>query len=371
MTEPKSTALTSWHAENGARLVEFAGYSMPLQYEGVVAEHHAVRERCGLFDVSHMAELWVRGAGARAEVDRLITNDATKLAEGQALYTALCNERGTVLDDLLVYCVTEVDFLIVANAANREKVARWLGDHLDGECSLQDESDVTALLALQGPRSLDVLRRWPRLAQALDRVEALDYYYCAELELDGTTLLLSRTGYTGEWGYELYLPSQDAETAWVELLAAGEEFGLAPCGLGARDTLRLEAAYSLYGHELDEEATPFESGIGWVVRMKKGDFVGREALAAQKDGGIPRRIVALRLGGRNIARQGAKVFSGDREVGLVTSGSFSPTLQHGIALARVESDAADGPLTVDIRGRSAEAEICKPPFVQNRTRGES
>ncbi|HEX9641168.1 MAG TPA: glycine cleavage system aminomethyltransferase GcvT [Candidatus Krumholzibacteria bacterium] len=371
MTNLQRTALTAWHAENGAKLVEFAGYSMPLQYEGVVAEHRAVRRACGVFDVSHMAELRVTGSDARAEVNRLITNDVSKLEPGHAVYTALCNDAGMVLDDLLVYALADDDFMIVANACNRAKVTSWFAERLGTGASLRDESDETALVALQGPRSLDVLRAWPRLLSSTRAVEALEYYSCQRLQLDDMPLLLSRTGYTGEWGYELYLPAAHALALWEELLAAGASCGLKPCGLGARDTLRLEAGFSLYGHELDEDVTPFESGIGWVVRLRKGDFIGRDALLAQKEAGIPRRTIALGLSGRNIARQGARVLHEGAAVGVVTSGSFSPTLQHGIALARVSDRAAEARLQVDIRGKLADVEIQKPPFVPNRTRGES
>jgi aminomethyltransferase len=371
MTNLETTALTSWHAENGAKLVEFAGYSMPLQYDGVVAEHQAVRQACGIFDVSHMAEFRVTGANARAEVNRLITNDVSALSPGHAVYTALCNDAGKVLDDLLVYALADDDFMIVANASNRAKVATWFTERLGTAVALRDESDETALVALQGPRSLDILRAWPRLASSIPAAEALDYYACQRLQLGDVALVLSRTGYTGEWGYEIYLPAGHALALWEELLATGAPFGLRPCGLGSRDTLRLEAGYSLYGHELDEESTPYESGIGWVVRLKKGDFVGRDALIAQKDAGIPRRTIGLTLSGRDIARQGAPVMHEGTSVGIVTSGTFSPTLRHGIALARVSEHAAEAKLQVDIRGKRVEVEIRKPPFVPNRTRGES
>jgi len=368
MTELARTPLYSWHADNGARLVDFAGYSMPVQYEGVVAEHRAVRADCGLFDVSHMAEFLVSGPNAIAAVDGLITNNLSKLEDGAVLYTALCNERGHVLDDLLVYRLAENEVLIVANASNRQKVHGWLQERLPQTVELRDASDEIALIALQGPRSLDTLRAWERLKDERSRVEDLDYYRSISLQLEVQDVLLSRTGYTGERGLEIYLPSGLALDVWTGLLRAGESFGITACGLGARDTLRLEAGFSLYGHELDEGATPFESGIGWVVRLKKGEFIGREALADQKERGVPRATVGLVFDGRNIARQGAIVLSGDAEVGVVTSGTFSPTLQHGIALARVQTSAIESSLEVDIRGRRATATIQSPPFVPNRTR---
>lgn len=368
MSELAKTPLTSWHASNGGRLVEFSGYSMPVQYEGVVAEHRAVRERCGLFDVSHMAELRVSGVAARSAVDSLVTNDVGKLPSGGVLYTALCNDNGTILDDLLVYCLAEDDYLIVANASNRSKVRDWLESRLPGGVRLSDESDDTALLALQGPNSPQVLKAWPRLKNELSTLDDLDYYRAVTVDGDGSPFLLSRTGYTGERGYELYVPASQARSIWEELLEAGEAAGIQACGLGARDTLRLEAGFSLYGHELDEESTPYECGIGWVVRLKKGDFVGRDALLQQKEGGVPRRTVGLVFGERNIARQDAKVLVDNSAVGIVTSGTFSPTRGQGIALARVQTDAAEAALEVDIRGRRAKAEIHQPPFVPNRTR---
>lgn len=368
MTDLKKTPLTEWHREHGGRLVDFAGYEMPVRYEGVVAEHKRVREHCGLFDVSHMGEIELRGEGARSNVHRLVTNNVQKLEAGHVLYTAMCRDDGGVLDDLLVYCLDDQRFLVVCNAANHGKVVSWVSAHLDDGVVLQDRTEEIALFALQGPSSLEVLRRWKRLEPHLGAVESLDYYRALEIGLDGVAVLLSRTGYTGERGYELYLPALHALSLWEELLEAGRDAGLAPIGLGARDTLRLEAGYSLYGHELAEDVLPYEAGIGWVVKLKAGDFLGRDALARAKEEGITRRTVALRLGGRNIPRQGSRVLHDEREVGVVTSGSFSPTLQRGIALARVEADVVDEPLSVDIRGRVAEAERVRLPFVPSRVK---
>ena len=368
MTDLKKTPLTEWHREHGGRLVDFAGYEMPVRYEGVVAEHRRVRERCGLFDVSHMGEIELRGEGARDNVHRLVTNDVRKLEPGQVLYTAMCRESGGVIDDLLVYCLDGQRYLVVCNAANHGKVVSWVSGHLDDGVVLQDRTDEIALFALQGPSSLEVLRRWKRLQPHLAAIESLDYYRALEIGLDGVAVLLSRTGYTGERGYEIYLPSLHALTLWEEILEAGRDLGLAPIGLGARDTLRLEAGFSLYGHELAEDVLPYEAGIGWVVKLKAGDFLGREALARAKEEGVTRRTVALRLEGRNIPRQDSPVLSDGREVGTITSGSFSPTLERGIGLARVEAGAVDDSLSVDIRGRVAEAERVRLPFVPSRVK---
>ena len=369
MSTLRHTPLTDWHAAHGARLVDFAGWSMPIQYTGVLAEHQAVRKACGLFDVSHMAELRVRGAKANAALDALVTNDLSQLLPGAALYTALCREDGGILDDLLVYCLADDDMLVVANASNRQKVAAWFAARLSG-VQFDDETESTALLALQGPRSREILQRVPRFAAHAARIEALDYYHAIRVQAEDMPILLSRTGYTGEWGYELYTAWPDAPKLWEELWRAGQALGLVACGLGARDTLRLEAGYSLYGHELGEDCSPWEAGIGWVVRLKKSsDFVGRAALQAQKDRGAARRSLPLLLPGRQIARQGATVYADGRAVGVVTSGTFSPTLERGVALARVESAAAAAALSVDIRGRMVAAEPTKLPFVPNRTRG--
>jgi glycine cleavage system T protein (aminomethyltransferase) len=369
MTEPKHTPLTEWHRAHGGKLVEFAGYEMPMRYEGVIAEHHRVRRQCGIFDVSHMGELEVRGTDARASVHHLVTNDIQSLESGQVIYTAMCNEGGGVLDDLLIYCLSDDHFIIVCNAANHAKVASWVAARLDGDARMKDETENTALFALQGPESRKLLERWPRLASQIDRLRELEYYRASYLDLDGVKVLLSRTGYTGELGYELYLPTEFAVELWQELMECGSDCGIAPIGLGARDTLRLEAGYSLYGHELDESTLPYEGGIGWVVRPKAGDFVGRESLLHAKESGIERRTVALELEGRNIPRENAAVLADGETVGHITSGSFSPSLERGIGLARIRSTALDCTLLVDIRGKQVPAERVKLPFVPSHVRG--
>ncbi len=366
MSELRETPLTPWHAENGGRMVDFAGYSMPVQYEGLMAEHRRVRETVGVFDVSHMGELYLRGTAARDCIDRLVTNNVGKLATGAVLYTAMCRENGTVIDDLLVYCMDEQEFLVVCNASNRERVVAWIQARLLEGVEFQDATDDTALFALQGPASADVLRKWSEAAAVLD---SLDYYHVARVSFEGHSVLLSRTGYTGELGYELYAPADQAVALWKSLLEWGKEFSIAPAGLGARDTLRLEAGYALYGHELDDDTTPYEGGIGWVVKSKKASpFVGKDALVAQKQGGVPRQLVALRLPDRAIARAHAPVFHGEHAVGEVTSGTFSPTLEAPIALAKVAASAVESILTIEIRGRRVEAETVSLPFVPSRVK---
>jgi aminomethyltransferase len=368
MNDLARTPLTAWHEAHGGKMVDFAGYAMPVGYaEGVLAEHRRVRRAVGLFDISHMAELHVRGSKARAAVDGLVTNNVGRMGTGQVLYTALCREDGGILDDLLIYCLGEEHFLIVANASNRAKVAAWFGEHLPDDVSLEDASDATALIAVQGPSSTELLRRWER-ARGVD-LESLDYYRAVEKDLGGVACVLSRTGYTGERGYEIYLPPEAAVEAWEELLGAGKGLDVGPVGLGARDTLRLEACYSLYGHELDEAHSPFESNIGWVVRLKKpADFVGRAALARQKEEGVDRTVVGFTLPGRHIARDGALLFADEEEAGRVTSGTFSPTLERGIALARIRRDMATADLEVEIRGRRLAVERVETPFVASRVK---
>ncbi len=364
MTEPRRTPLSSWHEQHGARMVDFAGYLMPVQYEGVLAEHRRVRAHVGLFDISHMAEFHLRGSGARSALDSLITNSLAALHSGRVLYTALCRDDGGVLDDLLVYCLAEDHFLVVANASNRGKVAAWLKDRLPAAVEFADESDSTALIAIQGPSSLELLLRWPGAAAFKEELRGLEYYHTLQPEIGGQECILSRTGYTGEKGYELYLPAKSAVSFWEELLRAGEELSVGPVGLGARDTLRLEACYSLYGHELDEEHSPYESNIGWVVRLKSPvDFTGKRILAAQKEEGVGTCIAGFEVQGKAIARQGAPIFAGGKEVGRVTSGTFSPTLERGIALARLEVDALQGELEVEIRGKRHPLAKVEIPFV--------
>ncbi len=369
MADLIQTPLSEWHRAHGGRLVEFAGWEMPVRYAGgVIQEHLAVRERCGIFDVSHMGELELRGPDARAAVDRLVTNNVHGLERGQVLYSAMCRPDGTTLDDVLVYCIAEDCFWIVCNASNHLRVVAWVTENLEGETEVVDRSHAIALFAVQGPGSLDTLSNWSRLAAWHDALATLEYYRLIEIVIDGQPALLSRTGYTGEQGYEIYLPADAAVACWEELLEAGADSGLVPIGLGARDTLRLEAGYSLYGHELDDDTSPLEAGIGWVVKLKAGDFIGRDVLAEQREEGAAQKTVALSLPGRNIPRQGARVTADGEDVGVITSGSFSPSLEQGIGLARVSAEAARLPLAVEIRGKAVAAETVKLPFVPARVR---
>ena len=374
MSDPsslKTTPLTSWHSEHGAKMVPFAGFEMPVQYEGVLAEHACVREKVGLFDITHMGEIFVTGSGAEAWIDSLATNRVSGVANGKIVYTAMCRQDGGVLDDMLVYRLDDAEWMIVCNASNHEKISDWLQQHLPQQgVDLDDRSDQVAMIAVQGPDSRELLCRLEALAGRAADVEALDFYTSFTHAGPQGRWIVSRTGYTGEHGYELYLPNDDAVPVWEELVTRGADLGAAPIGLAARDTLRFEVCYCLYGHELEEDITPLEAGIGWAVKLKKNDFTGREALVTQKSEGVPRRIICLEITGRGIARQGSRVLCDGRDVGVVTSGTFSPTLKKPLAMALVDASVSDGELAVDVRGRSLGCRVVSFPFLSARTKGD-
>jgi aminomethyltransferase len=341
-------------------MVPFAGFSMPVQYPtGITAEHAAVREACGLFDVSHMGEFLVRGPEALDLVQRISVNDASRIEVGQAQYSAMCLESGCVIDDLIIYRF-EDHYMLVVNAANLEKDWAWVTRHAaDFDVTVDDASDGTALLALQGPRAREVIR--PLASIDIDDVK---YYRFVEGQVAGVPAVISGTGYTGEDGFELYVSAGRAAELWRALLDAGSDHGLIPAGLGARDSLRLEVGYALYGNDLDEEHTTLESGLGWVTRLDKGPFVGRDALARQKEEGVERRLVGLRLTDRGFPRPGYDIVSDGERVGRVTSGTVSPTLGYGIALGYVPVglSSPDTEVQIDARGRLVGAVVQRPPF---------
>jgi aminomethyltransferase len=356
---PRETPLHACHVEAGARLVDFAGWEMPVQYAGVIDEHRAVRERAGLFDVSHMGEVRVRGAAAESFLDSLTPNNVARLKSGRAHYSGLLNERGTYLDDILIYRMDQEDFLVVVNAANVDKDFEWIRSHAGRDVEVTNVSDEYALLALQGPRAVDILA-----ALTDTDLTTLRYYGFAVGEVGGNEAIISRTGYTGEDGFELYVAPDHAAALWTLLLQQGEAHGIAPAGLGARDTLRLEAAMALYGHELDEETTPWEAGLNWVVKMGKGDFIGREALERQQEEGVPRRLVGFEVTSRGIAREGHAILANGQEAGMVSSGTFSPTFEKALGMAYVASEAsAPGTeLQIEVRKRLLDARVVEMPF---------
>jgi aminomethyltransferase len=368
MAEASTLLRTPLHAEHaalGAKLVPFAGYEMPVQYpSGITAEHHAVRRAAGLFDVSHMGEFIVRGDRATEFVQHVTTNDVSRVEVGQAQYGTLLNHDGKLLDDLIVYRYPG-HWMLVVNGANKDKDWRWVTQFADRfGVQLEDRTDDIALLALQGPKAQEVLAR---LTDA--DLDAIRYYRFAEGTVDGIPTTISRTGYTGEDGFELYVSAADAPRLWRRLLEAGKDDGLLPAGLGCRDSLRLEMGYALYGNDLDEETTPLEAGLGWVVKLDKGDFVGRDALVRQKEQGIQRKLVGFRLKERGFPRHGYPVAVDGQEAGVVTSGVLSPTLGEGIGMAYVPA-AASKPGTeigIVIRGTAVPAEVVRPPFHKQGT----
>ena len=357
----RKTPLNGVHRELKAKMVPFGGWEMPVEYSGLITEHMAVRQKAGLFDVSHMGELEVEGPGALAFLQRVTSNDVARLVDGQAQYSALPTPNGCPVDDVIVYRYGAERFLLVVNASSIEKDFRWLEEQRPEGCALRNRSDDFALLALQGPRAEEILQ--PLTATPL---RELKYYHFTEAEVSSYRVTVSRTGYTGEDGFEIFLAPVHVEAFFKRLLDAGAEKGLLPCGLGARDTLRLEARMCLYGQDMDETTTLVEAGLGWIVSLeeRKGDYPGRSILAQQKKGGPPRKLVGFEVTGRGIARHGHPVSLHDERVGEVTSGTYAPFLQKNIGLCYVPAaHAAVGTeLSVEIRERKVPARIVPTPF---------
>ena len=346
------TVLHRRHVESGARFGPFAGYEMPIQYEGVLAEHRAVRERAGMFDVSHMGEIRVRGPRALPLLQRLTPNDVAALDSFRAQYSALLTDRGTFIDDLLVYCLDPEDYLLVVNAASRARdleLVEAAAAAEGGGVRVDDQSDATALIAVQGPRAAEIVA-----GVAGDATADLRYY--SFLHQDEAERMVSRTGYTGEDGFEIYTAAGRAEDLWAELLERGRDAGLAPAGLGARDTLRLEAGMMLCGQDIDEETTPLEAGLSWIVKWKKGDFAGREALVRQREQGCRHRLVGFEVEGRGIARHGHRLALRDAPgcAGPVTSGAFAPALGRAIGIARLDCGDSGPPAPGSAEARTLE-----------------
>lgn len=356
----RRTPLYDEHVNLGARMVPFAGFEMPVQYSGLGNEHTTVRTKAGLFDVSHMGEVFVRGPKAFETVQWLVTNDASRLADGEALYTVMCNETGGVVDDLVIYRLKSDEYLVCVNAANRGKDIDWMRDHNPFGADMVDEGDDWCQLAVQGPAAVEIVA-----ALADIDARAMGNYTGAHGTFAGVDgCLIARTGYTGEDGFEVFGPGDAAVTLWRAILAEGEQHGIVPVGLGARDTLRLEARMHLYGHELTDETSPWQAGLGRVVAMDKdGGFVGRDALASRR-GNESHRLVAMTMDGKRIAREGMPVTHDGQVVGHVTSGTRSPTLGVGIAMAYVQRGlhTPGTKLVVDVRGREAPCTVHKGAF---------
>jgi aminomethyltransferase len=372
MTEQKKTPLHAVHTALGARMVPFAGFEMPISYTGIIEEHLAVRERVGIFDVSHMGEFDVSGPGTFDYLNRAVTNDCGKLDDNGVLYSVMCREDGTTIDDLLVARISEERALLVVNASNIQKDFKHLQSLLPKEgVSLSDRSDAYGLLAIQGPQSRELMKLCEWFAPVRERLDKLDYYNLICFEQEGEEVVVSRTGYTGEVGFEVFVPAAHTEKLWNEITETGQKFGISPVGLAARDTLRFEAAYCLYGHELDDETTPLEAGLRWVVKLKKRDgFVGRDALAEEKEKGSRKKLVGLELEGRNIARQDFPVMQAEEVVGRVTSGTFSPTLGKSLCMAYIDADRIgdDQSYSVQVRKKYVGARVVSIPFYSSRAK---
>lgn len=361
------TPLFDAHVASGGKMVDFFGFSLPVSYPtGILKEHRAVREACGMFDVSHMGEVAISGPGALACVQKLITNDAAKLGDGRALYTVMCNEAGGIIDDCIVYRRAADHYLVVVNAATREKDLAWIRDHANriAGVTVTDESEATALIAVQGPRAVAILS-----ALTVSDLAAVPRFAFITADIAGIACMAARTGYTGEDGFELSCAAASAPALWAAIAEAGQKSGLIPAGLGARDTLRLEARLHLYGQDMDEATTPYEAGLGWVVKLDAKDFCGKAALIAQKAAGPARKLVGFRMQGRGIARPGYAIVDralsppGD-VIGRVTSGTTGPTVGGAIGLGYVPTPRASpgDSLTIDCRGKDVSAVIVRGPF---------
>lgn len=355
MENLKRTPLYEEHVKLGAKMVPFGGWEMPVQYTGILEEHLAVRTDVGMFDVSHMGEIEITGKRAEQFVNYLITNDVSRLNSGDVIYTTMCYPDGGTVDDLLAYKYSTERYLLVVNAANKDKDLTHILQYKWDDVTVTDLSDETAEIALQGPRAQEILQK----LTAFD-LNQIKYFGFAEIEVVGVPCLVSRTGYTGEDGFEIYFAPNLAPKIWNELL----NLGVKPAGLGARDTLRFEACLPLYGHELSAEITPLEAGLGWAVKFNKEDFIGKEALLAQKTAGLKRKIVGLEMIGAGIPRQGYEIVFNQRGVGFVTSGTFAPYLKKNLAMAMVDLEAAEIGTEVDviIRGKGVRARVISRPF---------
>jgi aminomethyltransferase len=366
MSPLKRTPLWDRHRALGGKLVSFGGWDMPVEYSGLADEHRAVRTRAGLFDVSHMGEIRVRGPKAFETVQRLTCNDVAALDDGKIQYSAFLTEKGTFVDDLLTYRIADDDYLLVVNASNTPKDVAWAKQLESAGAAVEDESPIWAQLALQGPIAERILQPLTDV-----RLAGVAYYHFTTGLVSGVTALVSRTGYTGEDGFEIYLHPRHAGDVWDAILDAGRADGVIPAGLGARDTLRLEAALALYGNDIDDTTTAWEANLGWIVKMKKGDFIGREALAKQKEAGVVRRLAGFEVTGRGIARHGypVSVDAASGPVGVVTSGTQTPTVGKAIGLAYVPTGRVTPgtPLAIDVRGRSVAAHVVPTPFYRRKT----
>lgn len=369
MLELRRTPLYEAHVEAGGRIVDFGGWALPVQYTSILEEHRAVRERAGLFDVSHMGEIHLTGPNAMAFIQHLVTNDCSQMQVHQIVYSPMCYPDGGVVDDILIYRVCENDYWLVVNASNTDKDYDWISRNASGyDVTIRNISAQVAQIAIQGPAAQTILQR--NTACDLDLIK---FFWCLpEAMIAGRKCLVSRTGYTGEDGFEIYCKPEDARHIWDTLLESGRADGLIPAGLGARDSLRFEAALPLYGHEISQDISPLEGNLGFFVKLGKSEFIGREALAAQKQQGLTSRVAGLELAGRGVPREGYPVMAEGREIGRITSGMFSPTFNKGLAMALISTEHArlGAALTIDIRGKAVPATVVKTPFYKKAYRKE-
>ncbi len=361
MAQLKRTPLFETYSKYGGKTIDFGGWELPVQFSSIKEEHEAVRTKAGLFDVSHMGEIFVTGADSLTYLQHLVTNDVSKIQYGQAQYTAMCYEDGGTVDDLLIYKLADEHYLLVVNASNIEKDVEWMEQAKTGDVTIENASDRYGLLALQGPLAETVLQR----LTDEDLTTIKPFRFKENVKVADQTVILSRTGYTGENGFEIYAAPEALVSLWETLLSEGEPEGLVPVGLGARDTLRFEACLALYGQELSKDITPLEAGINFVVKLKKEqDFIGKKALAAQKEAGVPRKLVGIEMIDKGIPRHGYSVYVGDQKIGEVTTGTQSPTLKKNIGLALVSSEYAELgiELEVEIRSKRLKAKTVETPF---------
>ena len=358
----KKTKFNSIHKKLGAKMVEFAGYEMPIQYSSIIAEHKAVRNSVGVFDVSHMGEIFITGEKALDFVQHITINDASKLFPGRVQYSAMCYPDGGIVDDLLVYKLSENEFLLVVNASNIDKDFDWMKQNNKFGVSIKNRSDEYSLLAVQGPNSEEVIKK------LMNEQPDLEYYHFKKGKLAGVEMIVSRTGYTGEIGYELYFTGDEsaAEKVWSEIFGAGKDFDIQPVGLAARDSLRLEMGYCLYGNDIDQTTNPIEAGLGWITKLEKPDFIGKDAILKVKQEGIKRKLVAMISDEKTFPRKGYEIISSGNKVGVITSGTVSPVLEKPIALGYVDKpyNSPGSEVSFKIRDKEFPARITKLPFVK-------
>ncbi len=357
----KKTPFFEIHQNAGAKIVPFGGFEMPVQYAGIMDEHKTVRTAVGVFDVSHMGEFFASGVNALPFLQKITVNDVSKLSPGKAQYSAMCYEDGGIVDDLLIYMLAENSYMIVVNAANIDKDWEWMKKHCPSDIQFENRSDSLALLAIQGPKSLLTLQKMTEVD-----LSAIPYYNFVQGNLCGVDMTISRTGYTGELGFEIYFDVRHSEAVWNAIFEAGKEFSIAPIGLGARDTLRLEMGYCLYGNDIDQTTNPIEGGLGWITKLAKGDFTAKPVIEKVKADGPNRKLVGMLLQEKAVPRHGYPLLVNGVNVGVVTSGTFSPSLEKGIAMGYVNAPyfAIGNKVQVDVRGKSVDAVIVTLPFLK-------